>query len=208
MFTKVPKLEAAINGYVAHHNIDPKPFVHTKSARDRLHRPTRTNARPSSEENETPHEPANMNSPVPGNWVGLAWVASHPIAYPALEVLHITGIALLLGSLVLLDLRVWGLAAELPLRPLARLSLSVTLAGFGLLVCSGLMMFATQPAELLANRAFLLKLGLVQLAGLNALWFHARQSLLRCDGLARVQTVLSTGLWLGAIICGRWIAYL
>ena len=147
-------------------------------------------------------------NPLPlGPWAGLPWLASHPIAYPALEVLHITGIALLLGSLVLLDLRVWGLAPELPLRPLARLALKVTLAGFGLLVCSGLLMFSAQAAELVANRAFLLKLGLVQLAGLNAVWFHGRDSLARCDGLARLQTVLSTGLWLGAIICGRWIAY-
>lgn len=149
-----------------------------------------------------------MNSAVLGNWVGLPWIASHPVAYPALEVLHIVGIALLLGSLVLLDLRVWGLARELPLRPLARLSLSVTLGGFGLVVCSGLLMFAAQPAELLSNRAFLVKLVLVLLAGLNAAWFHGRGSLARCDALARAQTVVSTGLWLGAIICGRWIAYL
>lgn len=149
-----------------------------------------------------------MNSALLGNWVGLPWVASHPIAYPALEVLHIAGIALLLGSLVLLELRVWGLASELPLRPLARLALAVTLAGFGLIVCSGLLMFAAQPAELLANRAFLVKLALVLMAGLNAAWFHRRDSLARCDGLARAQTVLSTGLWLGAIVSGRWIAYL
>jgi hypothetical protein len=149
-----------------------------------------------------------MTAAVLGKWAGLPWIASHPVAYPALEVLHITGIALLLGSLVLLDLRVWGLARDLPLRPLARLSLSVTLAGFGLLVASGLMLFAAQPAELVSNRAFLVKLVLVQLAGLNAAWFHGRDSLTRCDGLARAQTVLSTGLWLGAIISGRWIAYL
>lgn len=142
-----------------------------------------------------------------GGWQGLPWIASHPIAYPALEVLHITGIALLLGSLVVLDVRVWGAAVALPLRPLARLSLSITLLGFALVLCSGLLMFAAQPAELLSNRAFLWKLGLVHLAGLNAAWFHARDSLGRVDGVARFQTVLSTGLWLGAIICGRWIAY-
>jgi hypothetical protein len=48
----------------------------------------------------------------------------------------------------------------------------------------------------------------VLLAGLNAAWFHARGSLARGDGLARAQTVISTGLWLAAIACGRWIAYL
>ena len=139
--------------------------------------------------------------------VGWPWIAAHPIAYPALEVVHITGIALLLGSLVLLDLRVWGVAAELPLRPLARLALRVTLTGFGLVLVSGLLMLAAHPAEMLSNRAFLIKLGLVHLAGLNAAWFHGRNSLGRCDGLARVQTVLSAGIWLAAIICGRWIAY-
>ena len=140
-------------------------------------------------------------------FVGIPWIASHPIAYPALEMLHISGIALLVGSLVLLELRVWGFAAELPVKPLARLSLSVTLCGFGLVVASGLLMFAANPTELLTSRAFLIKMGLVQVAGLNAAWFHGRDSLLRCDALARVQTVLSMGIWLAAIICGRWIAY-
>ena len=149
-----------------------------------------------------------MSNALLGGVVGLPWIAAHPIAYPALEVLHITGIGLLLGSLVLLELRVWGLAPELPLRPLARLSLSITLAGFGLIACSGLLMFAAQPAELLSNRAFVLKLIAVLLAGVNAAWFHARQSLARGDGLARAQTVVSAGLWLAAIACGRWIAYL
>ena len=143
-----------------------------------------------------------------GTWAGLPWIASNPYAYPALEALHILGIALLLGSLVLLELRVWGLGPEIPIRPLARLALGVTFTGFGLVVCSGVLMFSANPAELIANRAFVLKLCLVQLAGLNAAWFHTRGSLIRCDALARAQTVLSMGLWLGAIVCGRWIAYL
>ena len=139
--------------------------------------------------------------------VGLPWIASHPIAYPALEVLHIAGIALLLGSLVLLELRVWGLGAELPMAALARLSIAVSLTGFALVAASGLLMFAANPAELLSNRAFLLKLGLVTLAGVNALVFHGRGGLQRCDAVARGQTLVSTALWISAIICGRWIAY-
>ena len=138
-------------------------------------------------------------------WPGLA---THAWAYPALESLHILGIALLVGNLVLLELRVWGLAPELPLRPLARLSLAVSLVGFSLLVLTGLLMFATRPGELLANRAFTIKIGLILLAGVNAAWFHARGSLQRADRVARALTVLSSGLWLAVIICGRWIAYL
>jgi hypothetical protein len=139
---------------------------------------------------------------------GIPWLASSSWAYPALEVLHIVGIALLLGSLVVVELRVWGAAPALPLAALARLALPVTVVGFGLVVLSGLLMFAANPNDMLANRAFLLKLGLVSLAGLNAAFFHARGSLARHDGPARALTVLSLGLWLGAIICGRWIAYL
>ncbi len=138
---------------------------------------------------------------------GIPWIAQHPIVYPALEVLHILGIALLLGSLVLLELRVWGLAIALPLEALARLALGVTAAGFALAAASGLLMFAANPAELLSNRYFVVKMGLLTLAGCNAVLFHTRDGLARADAFARVQTVLSVGLWLGAIICGRWIAY-
>jgi hypothetical protein len=132
---------------------------------------------------------------------------SHPWAYPALEVVHITGIALLLGNLVLLELRVFGRGAQLPVRDLARLSLGVAAAGFGLAAATGLLMFSTQPAELLANRAFTLKMLLLFAAGCNAAWFHGRGSLERLDGVARALMVLSTVIWLAVVACGRWIAY-
>ena len=136
-----------------------------------------------------------------------AWIVSHPFAYPALEVVHIVGIALLLGNLALFELRVWGFGAELPVPALARVALRLSLLGFALIGASGLLMFAGQPQEMLANRIFVIKMGLVMLAGLNAAWFHARGSLELLDRGARIQTVVSTGLWLAVIICGRWIAY-
>jgi hypothetical protein len=139
---------------------------------------------------------------------GIPAIAEHPWAYPALEVVHIVGIALLLGNLVLLELRVWGAAPTLPLRALARLALGVSVAGFALIAASGLTMFAANPGELLANRTFVVKMGLVGLAGINAAMFHARGGLDRLDALAKSQTALSLGLWLAVIICGRFIAYL
>lgn len=135
-------------------------------------------------------------------------ILNHPWAYPALEVVHITGIALLLGNLVLFELRVWGAAPGLPLLALARLALPLSLAGFGLAAASGLLMFASQPQELLANRAFLIKLLLLMAAGSNAALFHARGGLHKLDRWARWQTALSLGLWLLVIIAGRSIAYI
>lgn len=132
---------------------------------------------------------------------------AHVWAYPALEVVHIVGIALLLGNLVALEVRVFGRAAALPIDALARLSLGIALAGFALAAGSGLLMFATQPSELIANRAFVLKMGLLAVAGCNAGWFHGRGSLRKLDLAARVQMLLSTAIWLGVVVCGRWIAY-
>jgi len=133
---------------------------------------------------------------------------THAWAYPALEVAHIVGIALLLGNLVLLELRVFGRGAALPVKDLARLSLSLALCGFVLAAASGLLMFATQPAELLGNRAFTVKMLLLMLAGCNAAWFHGRGSLARLDGLARAQMLASMLVWVAVVACGRWIAYL
>lgn len=128
-------------------------------------------------------------------------------AYPALEVGHLFGVTLLLGNLVLLELRIFGLGAALPVQVLARLSLTLAAAGFGLAAATGLLMFGTQPSELLANRVFTLKMLLLLLAACNAGWFHGRGSLHKLDTLARVQMALSTLIWLAVLTCGRWIAY-
>ena len=138
----------------------------------------------------------------------LTELRSHVWAYPALEIVHVTGIALLLGNLVLLEMRVFGLGAALPVRALASLSLGLAAAGFSIAAASGLLMFASQPAELLANRAFTLKMLLLLTAACNAGWFHGRASLDRLDLVARVQMVFSTLIWLAVVACGRWIAYI
>ena len=79
--------------------------------------------------------------------------------------------------------------------------------GFALAAASGLLMFSSQPGELLANRAFTLKMLLLLVAGCNAAAFHARGSLQRLDRTARVLMLASTAVWLGILSCGRWIAY-
>ena len=137
----------------------------------------------------------------------LGALQSNPWAYPALEALHIVGIALLLGNIVALEVRVFGRVPTLPVAALARLSLCLAAGGFTLAAATGLLMFATQPAELLVNRSFLYKMGLLAAAGCNAAWFHGRGSLVKLDATARVQMLMSTALWLAVVFCGRWIAY-
>lgn len=135
------------------------------------------------------------------------WLAQHPWLYPALEAVRLCGIALLFGSLVVFELRLWGAAPALSVPALARLALPVTLLGFGVAAVSGALMFSSQPGDLLTNRYFTLKMALLLAAGSNAAIFHARGGLRRFDVWARAQTVLSLGLWIAVIICGRWIAY-
>lgn len=137
----------------------------------------------------------------------MSWLASSAWAYPALEVLHLVGVSLLLGNLVLFELRVFGWGAGIATEALAKLALPLVLLGFGLCVASGVLMFATQPAELLANRAFVIKMGILMLAGCNAAAFHARGSLQKLDGMARLHTSASVLMWLSVLALGRWIAY-
>jgi hypothetical protein len=142
------------------------------------------------------------------NWWALDWIATHPWAYPLLEVVHIVGIALLVGNLALFELRGWGLGKPLPAEALARLALPLALFGFGAAAASGLAMFASQPLELLTNPAFGVKMALLMIAGTNAAVFHARGSIVRLDRVAQAQGLLSIVLWLAVIACGRLIAYM
>jgi len=137
----------------------------------------------------------------------MSWVTASPWVYPSLEVVHILGIALLLGSLVVFELRVWGLGLALDPKALARLALPVAVGGFGLAAASGAVMFFSQVDEMLGNRAFQIKMALLLAAGGNAVAFHWRGGLAAEDATARLQTALSLGLWIAIAVCGRWIAY-
>ena len=130
-----------------------------------------------------------------------AWV------YPILEIIHIIGIALLLGNLIVFEARVLGAGKTLDLTALARLALPLAVLGFLLAAMSGLTMFATQALELLGNPAFKWKMLLLAIAGGNTAWFHARGSLTRNDTTARVQVIASVFVWIAVLSCGRLIAY-
>lgn len=129
-------------------------------------------------------------------------------AYPALETIHIAGLGVLIGSVVVFELRVFGFGRAVNAVPLARLALGTALAGFGCAAASGLLLFVSNATEFAAHPAFRVKLVLILIAGLNAIVFHARGGVRRRDAAARLQAATSLLLWLSVISAGRLIAYL
>ena len=135
--------------------------------------------------------------------------------YPSVEIVHITGIALLVGSIAILDLRLLGLARSLPVRRLAAHILPWSIASFALIVPSGLAMFVAHAGDLLSNPVFTVKMCLILLAGANAGLLHAGvfRSADKWDVdvmppvAARAAAAASLLLWVSVIACGRLLAY-
>lgn len=135
--------------------------------------------------------------------------------YPSVEIVHITGIALLVGSIAILDLRLLGLSRSLPVRRLAAHILPWSIASFVLIVPSGLAMFVAHANDLLSNPLFAVKICLILLAGANAGLLHA--GVFRSAGqwdvdvmppfAARAAAAASLLLWISVIACGRLLAY-
>ncbi len=137
----------------------------------------------------------------------IVWLKTSPYAYPALEVAHIVGIALVFGTLRIVDMRVLGWMRALDARQLVRSVLPWTLLGFALAALSGLTMFMTQVGNLITNPAFFIKMCLLFAAASNAGMLHARGPIDTGNALTRSQAVVSLVIWLSVIASGRWIAY-
>ena len=154
----------------------------------------------------------------------LAWLEATQLAaamrgsvwmYPIVEIVHIVGFAILVGSVAMFDLRVLGFARSLPVKALGRHLLPWAVAALALIVPAGLLMFSAHPHELAANKVFQLKLALIVAAGLNAALFHAgsyRGAINWNDGApaplaAKAHAAASLLIWIAVISCGRLLAY-
>jgi hypothetical protein len=136
--------------------------------------------------------------------------------FPIIETLHIFGIVALVGSTSILDLRLMGLTfREEPVSKLARRFLPWTWFGFVVQLVTGILMFASEAVKMYGNWAFVIKMVLIGVAGLNAFVFQslAYQSVDKWDNdpiapvSARIAGTVSILLWFGIVALGRWIAY-
>lgn len=135
--------------------------------------------------------------------------------YPMLEIMHITGIALLVGPAFLFDLRLLGFSKHLPVQALAQHLLPWSRRGLLLIVPSGILLFFTNATTLGYDPVFGVKMILLIAAGFNALVFHRfifRPVLSRNENTilprpAKITACISIIVWLAIIACGRLLAY-
>lgn len=158
-----------------------------------------------------------------GNWLASPWlteiVSTTPWAWPAAEMVHFFGMALLMGTVGILDMRMLGLAKALPVAQIQRL---VPWGVFGFILCvvTGIIFVSgdgtTPPILRFDNLAFQLKMLFMALAGLNVLAFYVFGVARATDAMgagddspfsAKVTAVLSLFFWLGVIYFGRMIMY-
>jgi hypothetical protein len=143
----------------------------------------------------------------------LPWVraiAVTPWLYPVISALHIIGIGLLVGSIIVADLALLRAARGALLDAVPALT-RFAVAGFLLAALTGGLLFTVQAVKYAENPAFLAKLALIGLAGLNAaaLWRASRSRLGEASRIhVASAAVLSLVLWLSAVFCGRLIGFL
>jgi hypothetical protein len=143
-----------------------------------------------------------------------SWIRDSPsfFAFWFILSLHAIGMGLLVGASLVIDLRILGVARELPLGPLKGLY-KVIWTGFAIQVISGLLLLIAYPTKAFTNLDFYLKITLVICAVIVMKKLYGRvfsnSSLSDSDMMAKGKAlaVWSLVLWGGVVTSGRMLAY-
>jgi hypothetical protein len=146
-------------------------------------------------------------------WVGVL-VAESLWGYPLFETIHSIGMAMLIGSLGLINLRVLGFKPDLPLLDTRQL-LPLAWIGFTLNAISGSLLFTSDAVYFFESYTFRIKMVLIVLGGINAALLGQRVFREAAAGgpapppTAGTKWIAATSLvfWFGAVCAGRLIAY-
>ena len=147
------------------------------------------------------------------------WITSTPLAwymrqdqwaFSICETIHFFGLCLLLGGVLVIDLRLLGLMKRTPVAAVLKFA-PVAIFGFGLNLLTGICFLSYNPEGYATNWMFWLKMGLVLLAGLNMLFFTIVEQprVLKAPigesygPVTRICAILSLTLWVAVIVAGR-----
>jgi hypothetical protein len=153
------------------------------------------------------------------------WVETTPVAifvsqstygFSAIDMFHIAAIAVVFGTIAILDLRLIGIAfTDFSVTDLSRQLLPWTWTAFAIAAVTGVLMFTGQAVKYTGNFAFLTKLALMVIAGLNVLVFHfiTYRGVAKWDAgvpvpwAAKFAGALSIAIWIAVAAYGRFTAF-
>lgn len=149
-----------------------------------------------------------------GSWPA-QFVANSVWGFPALEIVHLSGLTLVFGGMVLIDFRLLGVRKDYSVARLEQYVLPFVWGGFAVAAFSGSWLFTFEARTLAGDQPFILKMLLIAIAGLNALFMHkvgmrnaaAWDRGARSPLLVQLSALVSLGIWLSVLACGRLIAY-
>jgi hypothetical protein len=143
-------------------------------------------------------------------------IRENDVLFPLIESVHVLAICLVVGSILVVDLRLLGLASVN--RSVTRVTngiLPFTWSAFAVAAASGILLFISNATKYLGNGYFVAKIFLICAAGLNMAIFHgiSGRDLPRWENEtvlplpARLAGGLSILLWISVVTCGRWIGF-
>jgi hypothetical protein len=137
-------------------------------------------------------------------------------SYPLVNAAHILGVALLVGSIVPLDLRLLGAWRTEPLAPLWNILTRTAGAGFLLAIIFGMLLFITRATEYIASNLFLAKMAVVIIGTANVMALRMppppdRSEIASAHTMLPLRLRLAAGVsltaWLTAMTLGRLVGY-
>jgi len=137
------------------------------------------------------------------------WLGSLPVAgqindsewlFPVIESVHITGLAVLVGTIAIVDFRLLGLTLrDRPVSQITAVLKPWTLAGIAIMLITGPLMLSAEPERGYGNPAFAFKMSCLLLALVTHFTIHRRAT--------KFAACLSLLLWTGVMFGGRAIAF-
>jgi hypothetical protein len=133
-----------------------------------------------------------------------------------IESTHVIGLALVFGTIAIIDLRLLGIAStQRSFQRMASDILKWTWAAFALTVLTGSLMFITNASVYYHNAFFRTKMLLLVLTGINMLFFeltagrtiHSWDTASSAPRAGKAVAALSLAMWIGIICMGRLIGF-
>jgi hypothetical protein len=137
-------------------------------------------------------------------------IRENDILFPWIECIHVLAIVLVVGTILIVDLRLLGIASrDRPVDVLLREVLPYTWTAFAVAAVSGSLLFSSNATKYAHNTFFQLKMMLLVIAAANMGIFHLIGAHKRGQAplSGRAAGAISLLVWVGVIACGRWIGF-